>query len=72
MLSRDLAAFDIDNAPEPQAQIDGPELPTAIARAEGVLIGLADGSPLAEEFARFVNAVQKSAPGQQQQQYRAG
>lgn len=71
MLARDLAAFDLDSDSAVPAQDGGIELPTAIARAEGVLIGLADGSPLAEEFAKFVSAVQNAVPSRQQQ-YRAG
>jgi len=70
MLARDLAAFETDSEPAVPAPGGGVELPSAIARAEGVLIGLADGSPLAEEFARFVSAVQNEIPGRQQ--YRAG
>lgn len=71
MLERDLAAFDSSaspkSTPEPSS-VAG--LDTAVARAEGVLLGLSDGSVLASEFTRLLDAVRAAQPSQQQ--HRAG
>lgn len=72
MLERDLAAFDTAAAPEPTPQVSpATGLDIAVARAEGVLLGLSDGSVLANEFTRLLDAV-KAAQHPQQEQHRAG
>lgn len=67
MLTRDLAAFDVESATP--ASSGTPNIEVAAARAEGVLIGLDDGSPLATEFRKLLDAV--LAPASADQQHRA-
>lgn len=70
MLTRDLAAFDLDTAPAAPNHAVAPGIEVAVARAEGVLLGLNDGSTLATEFNRLLEAV-RSAALPQDQQHRA-
>ena len=78
MLARDLAAYEtpsVDDAPalKPAAQpaLPSPGIAVAAARAEGVLIGLDDGSVLAKEFARLLEAVRNTGDANGSAEYRA-
>ncbi|WP_207843968.1 hypothetical protein [Williamsia soli] len=68
MLTRDLATYDIDTPPAAAAPSSGgsPNIELATARAEGVLVGLDDGSPLAAEFRKLLDAVLGSTAVDQQ------
>ncbi|SIS23364.1 hypothetical protein SAMN05445060_4104 [Williamsia sterculiae] len=74
MLSRDLAAYEVPSA-DPELReptvAPTPGLEVATARAEGVLIGLNDGSVLASEFARLLEAVRAAGNAETSTQYRA-
>jgi hypothetical protein len=67
MLTRDLAAFDLDSSPAAPNSVAAPGIEVAVARAEGALLGLNDGSPLATEFNRLLEAVRSAALSQNQQ-----
>jgi hypothetical protein len=70
MLVRDLAAFEVDTTPGSSSGVPAPNIELAVARAEGALIGLDDGSPLAAEFVRLLEAV-RNATVSQNAQHRA-
>lgn len=79
MLARDLAAYEtptVGDAPalQPTAQptaARSPGIEVAAARAEGVLVGLDDGSVLAREFARLLEAVRNAGNADGTAEYRA-
>lgn len=60
MLTRDLATYDIETPAANPSSAGPPNIEIAAARAEGVLIGLDDGSPLATEFRKLLDAVRSS------------
>jgi hypothetical protein len=66
MLTRDLATYDIDTPTAAPSSAGSPNIEVATARAEGVLIGLDDGSPLASEFRKLLDAVLRSTSVDQQ------
>lgn len=67
MLTRDLATYDIETPAATQRSAGSPDIELATARAEGVLVGLDDGSPLATEFRKLLDAVLSSTSVDQQQ-----
>ncbi|MBA4025051.1 MAG: hypothetical protein C0482_22075 [Gordonia sp.] len=66
MLTRDLATYDIETPSADASSAAPPNMDMATARAEGVLVGLDDGSPLATEFRRLLDAVLSSTSADQQ------
>lgn len=67
MLTRDLAAFEVDAPSHSSISVAAPNIELAVARAEGALIGLNDGSPLAVEFLRLLEAVRNETVSQNEQ-----
>lgn len=67
MLTRDLAAFELDAPSNSANGAVAPNIEVAVARAEGALIGLNDGSPLAAEFIRLLEAVRNTTMVQSEQ-----
>ena len=61
MLARDLAAFDVEAPSKSATGVPAANIEVAVARAEGALIGLNDGSPLAAEFIRLLEAVRNAS-----------
>lgn len=60
MLTRDLATYDTETPAAAPSSPGSPNIEVAAARAEGVLVGLDDGSLLATEFRKLLDAVVSS------------